>query len=639
MRLLEAKELRRKHWSAFSLGPVKHLGLSRAHGEVSSFGSLRLAFWKDGRAYEGGCSEDEIGEEQQQQLASSANVAAGGKHHSGMVLDDRTSSSFESTVASADVSHETTTPQPFLPAMPKSIPKQHNVEVGNSPLTPLFDQGSLRNSTPVRSPFFPSFAQQKMLKKEQQQTQQHTPKKEQLDWDSRTQSTSVDQDIAFPLSTSTNTTKSSYSTTTFGPPTCHHYAKEQFRTSVVHNDSNPIWGDAHNFLDDNSHPEDSSSRSTFRIPLQKDDFFPSLHTDGGRVALEVRFEEEMTPTESLLVGGALSSAVNVATAASSIVGVGKQTQHGAEVGMELLGLGKDRLIGKGYVDVMPLLLGLWEEDWEKESSDNNKPENLDGKVADEDIDLDEFGRFNPNAHMRRRRVERMGLLDVWVPLYHPSSTASPGKEREVAGRAHLLISYVPNGMTPKANDVVAFESFSRRPFADGTSSVNIGSVITPIVPPLYPLLVIDTRGSYLLLEYVTSRTVTSVDRSGNVKSSRWERTHRVRVHRNATFVIERRTFFDAVGDVARLPGDIALSTPIGQEIAEASAPIVAGAAELVGPALMWGKLMMAAGGTTLRASLAGARAATEAVVVASQERALQSRESDVDTGVYNSYRG
>ena len=101
----------------------------------------------------------------------------------------------------------------------------------------------------------------------------------------------------------------------------------------------------------------------------------------------------------------------------------------------------------------------------------------------------------------------------------------------------------------------------------------------------------------------------------------------------------RKAIFDAVGDVARLPGDIALSTPIGQEIAEASAPIVAGAAELVGPALMWGKLMMAAGGTTLRASLAGARAATEAVVVASQERALQSRESDVDTGVYNSYRG
>src|SRR5210317_651011 len=45
VRLLEGKNLQRKHWSALSLGPVKHLGLSCAHGEVSSFGTCRLAFW------------------------------------------------------------------------------------------------------------------------------------------------------------------------------------------------------------------------------------------------------------------------------------------------------------------------------------------------------------------------------------------------------------------------------------------------------------------------------------------------------------------------------------------------------------------------------------------------------------------
>jgi len=64
--------------------------------------------------------------------------------------------------------------------------------------------------------------------------------------------------------------------------------------------------------------------------------------------------------------------------------------------------------------------------------------------------------------------------------------------------------------------------------------------------------------------------------------------------------------------------------------------------ELMGPALLWGKLMVAAGGTGVRASLAGARAATEAVVNASHEKALGMREQSThdggDYGVY-SYGG
>lgn len=146
---------------------------------------------------------------------------------------------------------------------------------------------------------------------------------------------------------------------------------------------------------------------------------------------------------------------------------------------------------------------------------------------------------------------------------------------------------------------------------------------------------VDTRSSYLLVEYSTSRTVTSVDRSGNVKSSKWERTHRVRIHRNAAFVIERRTLLDAVGDVARLPGDIVFSTPVGREVAEASAPIVAAAGELLGPALLWGKLMMAAGGTGVRAGMAGLKAATEAVVNTSQDMARSGKyERSEEAGVY-----
>lgn len=43
-RLLEASDIRRVYWSALALGPVKHLGLSKAHGAVSSFCSFSMTF-------------------------------------------------------------------------------------------------------------------------------------------------------------------------------------------------------------------------------------------------------------------------------------------------------------------------------------------------------------------------------------------------------------------------------------------------------------------------------------------------------------------------------------------------------------------------------------------------------------------
>jgi hypothetical protein len=175
--------------------------------------------------------------------------------------------------------------------------------------------------------------------------------------------------------------------------------------------------------------------------------------------------------------------------------------------------------------------------------------------------------------------------------------------------------------------------------------MNIGPMNNPVIPPLSPLLVIDVRGLYLLLEYATSRTVTSVDRGGNVKSSRYERTHRVRVHRNAVFVIERSTFMDGVSDIVRLPGDVVMSTPIGQDIAEVTAPLVAGVMELIMPAVLTGKLVLAAGGLGVKASLAGASAATQAVVSAStgkaEERRMDARISDYgddDSGAYTYVR-
>jgi hypothetical protein len=44
IRLLQAQQLRRSHWSPLALGPVKLLGLSKAHGPVSSFCEFALTF-------------------------------------------------------------------------------------------------------------------------------------------------------------------------------------------------------------------------------------------------------------------------------------------------------------------------------------------------------------------------------------------------------------------------------------------------------------------------------------------------------------------------------------------------------------------------------------------------------------------
>ena len=54
IRLLEGRNLQRKHWSALGLllpgGMGKTLGLSHTCGEVRSFGTLRLAFWNNGNS-------------------------------------------------------------------------------------------------------------------------------------------------------------------------------------------------------------------------------------------------------------------------------------------------------------------------------------------------------------------------------------------------------------------------------------------------------------------------------------------------------------------------------------------------------------------------------------------------------------
>jgi len=691
---------------------VKHLGLSRAHGEVSSFGTLRLAFWKNDAAAASAAIEAE--DEQEQRHNGNDDVLqyckeepefrnhtmkqpptnTAWKNEASVSSSTTVASSAQSTssVASVLAASRSSDFLPNLPPPPPPITAMVTTGGGGStPLTPFDQEGSLRSSTAaaIRSPFVSSFAQRQPKPQQQQQQQQQRQQQQQQQPQQRTTprvrnfatptrnhskspataaaamaaasiihhpfpSLVPSKNNTTPLSKSRAVNNSNSHSTMTLP---HHYAKEEFKSSVVPNDCNPVWGDTTSSKKNNyrnsssnssSNNNNNTNQSNFHIPLQKDDMLPTLHTDGGRICLEIRLDEEMAPTESLLVDGALSSAVNVASVATSMVGMGKQTKEVSNFGRELLGLGSDRLIGKGYVDLMPLLVGMWEDDWDVSSSSDNhhhhSSNNHDNKLLDEeDTTLDVYGRIPHSARMMRRRVERMGLLDVWVTLNHPSDASS-------AGKVHLLISYEPNGMPPKRDDVVTLESFARRPFDQGNiisggngtgrgnnnynSSSNAGSVINPILPTLSPFLVIDMKGAYLLLEYATSRTVTSVDRLGNIKSSRWERTHRLRIHRNSVFVIERRTLLDVAGNIARLPGDIVMSTTVGQEIAEASAPVVAGALEMMAPAFMSAKLLLGAGGLGVRASMAGVKAATDAVVSASQQKAMERRE-----GVYIDERG
>jgi len=619
IRLLEANNLSRKHWSVLSLGHLKHLGLSNSHGEVSSFGTLRLGFWQDDENGGGSNSDD-----QEENVMNNQRAGDGLKKSNDE--DDCNNSVSSSSISSGSAYHEQQIQQQFT-------------EEGKSPLTPLlFDQGSIKSvsssSANGLSPFLQSYPTRQQTKASLLSTPPRSSLMQTEDNDKPQQ-----LPIPSPLSTtkrSTNnnsgaSTSISSSSPSFGPSPPHHYAKEEYKSTTVHSDNNPIWHGGSSNNTNSNNMESSDGSNTFNIPLQKDDLLPTIHNDGGKIKLEIRIDEELSNTEKLS-GGALSTAVSAASVATSVVGIGKQTKDVSTKGMELLGLSTDRLIGKGVVDLMPLLLGYWDESNDTSSDIGSKEEELQDSSL-----LNEYGQMSQSAYRMRRRIGQLELLDVWVPLYHPSVTTQKANKEddqdnratiETSGKVHLLISYTPNGMVPKPDDIVAFESFARRPISSNTSSsvVNVGPVITPIIPPLSPLLVIETRGQYLLLEYSTSRTITSVDRNGNVKSSRYERSHRTRVHRNAVFVIERHTLLDAAGNIARLPGDIVLSTPIGQEIVQASAPLVAGALELVGPAVLGGKLMMAAGWTGVRMSLAGARAATEAVVVASQEKALERRD-------------
>jgi hypothetical protein len=238
--------------------------------------------------------------------------------------------------------------------------------------------------------------------------------------------------------------------------------------------------------------------------------------------------------------------------------------------------GDERLLGMGLANITPLCLG----------------QTLNGHQA------------------------QSGVLDTWISIRMPQPQLSANtnlkednnnnnnnddkdkKQKPAAdagasstGRVRILISYQPHGMEPQPHDIVALEAFARRD-KDRVSC-------RPILPPLSPLFVLQVAGPWLLVEY-------RLDARSNTKAC-------LRLHRNAVFVIERKTYIDETIHLALLPADIFRMTPFGRSTADFIQPFVVASRQLLMPALLSYKLVWMAVRTTTLASITGVHAASSAL--------------------------
>ena len=108
----------------------------------------------------------------------------------------------------------------------------------------------------------------------------------------------------------------------------------------------------------------------------------------------------------------------------------------------------------------------------------------------------------------------------------------------------------------------------------------------PLLPPLRPLTVLERRGAYLLCSHANDGCV--------------------RLHRHAVFVVERQSLWDAAHNLALLPTDVWMSTPVGQALARS--PIVAASREVTLPFLLSCKLVWVALRTSTLAGVSGLQA-------------------------------
>jgi hypothetical protein len=285
--------------------------------------------------------------------------------------------------------------------------------------------------------------------------------------------------------------------------------------------------------------------------------------DGQRVCLQVAVEEDGTAIERFLPTGG---------------GGG--------------GGGTDRLLGVGTLDLTELCLG-------ETASGQTLPGIQDAWI---DIVLHEHEPIQQHCGSKGKDLSTSSSSPYCTndPLAPPPSA----KEEEpstrtvarVKGRVRVLVSYAPCGLEPQPRDVVAFESFARRRHPRA-------STCRPVLDPFLPLTVLDRRGSYLLCEYALLSS-----RGGNSTAKAC-----VRLHRNAVFVIERQNWVDAAHNLALLPVDVALSTPVGRATQHALAPVAHAVSELVMPAALSLKLVWVATRTTGLGVLSGVGALASTV--------------------------
>jgi len=244
--------------------------------------------------------------------------------------------------------------------------------------------------------------------------------------------------------------------------------------------------------------------------------------------------------------------------------------------------GGNRLIGIGTLDLTELCLG---------ETVNGQP--LPG-VRDAWIDISLPQNNNEDVHHPPPFSDNDKLVyysknDPLAPPPTDKQSSSSSEPPKLTGMVRVLVSYQPVGLEPQPKDIVALESFARRNPA--TTSCR------PVMEPLMPLTVLERRGSYVLCEYLLAGAANH----NNNKVC-------VRLHRNAVFVIERQNLLDAAHNLALLPVDVVLSTPVGRACQQALGPVAHAGQELLMPIVLTGRLAWMAARTTGLGVLSGVHA-------------------------------
>ena len=265
--------------------------------------------------------------------------------------------------------------------------------------------------------------------------------------------------------------------------------------------------------------------------------------------------------------------------------------------------------------------------------------------AAEAIPVPGFGRIGGDGCIGRGRLDVTALLlgmngpgedrsgggvwDVWVDLTQPSAVSDGAVPAALsAGSVRVLVSYQPNGLSPRRGDAVALECFARRP-SSGT--------VQSVLPALAPLRVFDMKGSYVRVDF----NVAPMDdergrRKADVGSGSRGKSRRRRgslcLHRNAVFVIERYTLLDWSVDMALTPTDVVFSTPLGRRTRSSAMPYVEAAGDLTMPVVLSGRLLWAAARTGMTASLTGLKAAGMAVLEEQDPISVKKRRERSYTG-------